>query len=96
MPAEVPGIMTQYENLINGENVIEVKPVLSNEEQAMLAAENSELELGHINESRAAGEVIKLLDDDKNDVLDNDIRHDEEVRVKEKPQQVKNIQIKLS
>jgi hypothetical protein len=32
MPAEVPGIMTQYENLIDRENVIEDKPVSSNEE----------------------------------------------------------------
>jgi hypothetical protein len=32
MPAEAPGIMTQYENLIDGENVIADKPVLSNKE----------------------------------------------------------------
>ncbi len=37
----------------------------------------------------AAGEVIKLLDDDKNDMLDNNIRHDEEIRVKKEPQQAK-------
>ncbi len=38
MPAEAPGIMTKYENLIDGENVIEDEPVLSNEERAMMAA----------------------------------------------------------
>ncbi len=38
MPAEAPGIITQYENLINGEDVIEGKPVSNNKEQAMLAA----------------------------------------------------------
>ncbi len=89
MPAEAPGIMTQYENLIDGENVIEDKPVSSNEERAMMAAENSGLEFGTVDESCATGEVIELLDDDKNDMLDNDIRHDEEKRVKEEPQQAK-------
>ena len=39
MPAEAPGIMTQYENLIDGEDVIKGKPVSNNEEQAMLAVE---------------------------------------------------------
>jgi hypothetical protein len=81
--------MTQYENLIDGENIIEDKPVSSNEEQAMLAAENSELEFGPVGESRAAGEVIKLLDDEENDMLDNNIRNDEEIRVKEEPQRAK-------
>ncbi len=28
IPAEVPGILIQYENLINGDDVIEDKPVL--------------------------------------------------------------------
>jgi hypothetical protein len=87
--AEAPGIMTQYENLIDGENIIEDEPVSSNKEQAMLAAENSRLEFGTVGKSRTAGEVIKLLDDDKNDMLDNNIRHDKEIRMKEEPQQPK-------
>ncbi len=89
MPAEAPEIMTQYENLIDGENVIEDKPVSSNEEQAMMAAENSGLEFGTVGKSPAAGELIELLDDDKNDMLDNNIWHDEQIRVKEEPQQAK-------
>jgi hypothetical protein len=76
VPAEVPGIMTQYENLIDGEDVIEGKPVSNNKEQAMLAAKNSGLEIGPINELRTTGEVIKLLDDDEVDMLDDNIRHD--------------------
>ena len=50
--------MFQYDNLIDGENVIEDKPVLNNKEQAMLATENSGLEFGPVGKSRAAGEVI--------------------------------------
>jgi hypothetical protein len=89
IPAEVPGIMTQYKNLINGENIIEDEPGSSNKEQAMLAAENSRLEFEPIGESFATGEVFELLDNDKNDVLDKDIRHDKEMRVKEEPQWAK-------
>ncbi len=36
VPAEAPWTMTQHENLIDGGNVIEDEPVLSNKEQAML------------------------------------------------------------
>ncbi len=89
VPAEAPGIMTQYENLIDGENVIEDEPVLINEERAMMAAENSGLEFGTLGISRASGKVIELLDDDENDMLDNNIRHEKEIRVKEEPQQAK-------
>jgi hypothetical protein len=55
----------------------------------MLAAENSGLEFGPVGKSRATGEVTKLLDDDKNDLLSKDIRHDKEIRMKEEPQQAK-------
>jgi hypothetical protein len=89
VPAEAPGIMTLYENLIDGGNLIEDEPVLSNKEQAMMAAENSGLEFGTVGEVRAAGEVIELLDDEENDMLDNNIGHDEEIRVKEESQQAK-------
>jgi hypothetical protein len=89
VPAEAPGIMTQYENLIDGENVIEDEPVLSDKERAMMAAENSGLEFGAVGKSHTAGEVIKLLDDDKNEMLDDNFRHGEEIRVKEEPQQAK-------
>ncbi len=87
--ADAPGIMTQYENLINGEDVIEGKPVSNDEEQAMLVAKNSGLEIRSTNKLRAAGDLIKLLDDDKVDKLDDNIRHDKEVKMKEEPQQAK-------
>jgi hypothetical protein len=44
----------------------------------MLAAENLELEFGPANKSHT-GEIIELLDDDKDDMLDNDIRDDGEM-----------------
>ena len=87
--AEAPGIMTQYENLIDGENVIEDKPVLRDKEQAMMVAENSVLEFETVGESRAAGKAIELLDYDESNMLDNDIKHDKEIRVKGEPQLAK-------
>ncbi len=54
-----------------------------------MAAENSALEFGTVGESCTAGEVIELLVDDKNDMLDDDIRHNKEIRVKKEPQQAK-------
>ncbi len=89
VPAEGAGIMTQYENLISGEDVIEGEPVSNNKEWAMLVAEILRLEIGPANKSRAAGEVIELLDDDNVDMLDDDIRHDEDVKIKEESQQAK-------
>jgi hypothetical protein len=38
IPAEAPGILTQYKNLINGDDVIEEEPVSDDQQQAMLAA----------------------------------------------------------
>jgi hypothetical protein len=89
VPAEVPGIMTQYENLIDGEEVSEDEPVSNDEDQAIMVAENSGLEIGPVNKLRATGEVIELLDDDEVDMLDDNIRHDKEVKMKEEPQQAK-------
>ncbi len=47
------------------------------------------LEIGPAKESCATGEVIKLLDDDKVDMLDDNIRHAKEVKMKEEPKQAK-------
>ncbi len=86
IPAEVPGILTQNENLINGDDVIEDKPVLDDQERAMLAAENSGLEFNPVVDPRS-GEVIRLLDDDNDDAIDDNINEDMITRVKEEEQE---------
>ncbi len=48
VPAEAPGMMTQYKNLASGEDVIGNEPILNNKEQVILVAENSELEFGPV------------------------------------------------
>jgi hypothetical protein len=86
IPAEDPGKLTQYENLINGDDVIEDEPVLDDQEQAMLAAENSGLEFNPM-VGLHCGEVIELLDDDNDDVIDDNINKDMITRVKEEEEE---------
>ncbi len=86
IPAEVPGMLTQYKNLINGNDIIENKLVLDDQEQAMLVAENSGLEINPVVGLRH-GEVIELLDDDDDDVVDDNINQDMITRVKEEEQE---------
>jgi hypothetical protein len=54
-------------------NAIEEEPVQSNEEQALLAAENSRLELGAVAIPERQ-EVIKLLDDNDKNALNDFIQ----------------------
>jgi hypothetical protein len=56
-----------------GVNAIQEEPAQSNEEQALLAAENSGLESGAVNIPEQS-EVIKLLDDDDENALNNFIQ----------------------
>jgi hypothetical protein len=69
IPAEAPGILTEREET-QGVNAIQEEPAQSNEEQALLAAEHSGLELGAVDIPKQS-EVIKLLDDDDENALNN-------------------------
>jgi hypothetical protein len=84
--AEAPGMLAQYKNLINGDDVIEDEPVSDDQEQAMLAAENSGLEFNPVVGPRR-GEMIELLYDDNDDIIDDDINKDMITRVKEEGQE---------
>ena len=67
IPAEVPGILSEHEE-VHGASPIQDKPAQSNKEGAALAAENSGMEFRLIN-VRETREVIELLDDNDEDVL---------------------------
>jgi hypothetical protein len=86
IPAEAPGMLTQYNNLINRDDVIEDKPVSDDQEQAMLVAENSGLELNPVVGLRR-GEVIELLDDNDDNVIDDNINEDMIIRVNKEEQE---------
>jgi hypothetical protein len=74
VPAESLGMMTQYENLVSGEDVNENEPISNNEEQASLATENSGLVFGPVTNTHI-GEVIELLDGNEEDALNEGIRN---------------------
>jgi hypothetical protein len=88
--AEAPVILTQYENLINGDDVIEEELVSDDQERAMLAVENSGLEFNPMVGPRR-GEVIELLDDDDDDAIDDNVNKDMITRVKEEEQEQQKV-----
>ncbi len=65
---------------INGVSLIQDAPAQSNEERAALAAENSGIKFGPINAHKTR-EVIKLLDDDDKDILNNFIQDDVAIKI---------------
>ena len=77
IPAEMPGMITEYNKMIDGDVVvIEDDPVPDEMERAALAAENSGLEFGPAPE-RVHREVIDLSDiDDDYEGTDDGIHHD--------------------
>ena len=65
IPAEAPGIMTEYETtrMLDRDGVLENEPAQNDEDLAIMAAENSGLEFNPTIRPRH-GEVIDILDDD--------------------------------
>jgi len=62
IPAEVPGMLTKLEEEYGIDDVVQDEPEMSDEQQAVLAANNSGLEV-------TRGEVIGILDDNEEDVM---------------------------
>jgi hypothetical protein len=60
VPAEAPGMITQYKNLVIGENVIKNEPISTAEERVITAAENSGLEFGSV-ANRHSGESYRIV-----------------------------------
>ncbi len=85
IPAEVPGMLTELEEEYGVDEVVQEELEESNEQQAMMAAENSGLDLLSVPTKATGGEVIKILDDNKEDVMNK--YKQEEVLPKIKPDQ---------
>jgi hypothetical protein len=69
IPVEVPGMLTELEEEYGVNDVVQDKPKESNEQQAMMVAENSGLVFLYVPTKATGGEGIKILDDDKEDVM---------------------------
>jgi hypothetical protein len=65
IPAEALGILTAIEEEYGVDDVVQDEPGLSNEQRALLAAQNSGLDFSSIPTKVNGGKVIKILDDDK-------------------------------
>jgi hypothetical protein len=69
--AEAHGILTEQEEIIGVNEVIQSEPESSDKEQAMLAVANSGIDFSLPPEDRPnRGETIKILDDKNDDILD--------------------------
>jgi hypothetical protein len=69
IPAEVPGMLTKLEEEYGVNKVVQDKPKESDEQQAMMVAENSGLDFLSVPTKATGGEVIKILDDNEEDVM---------------------------
>ncbi len=69
IPAEVPGMLTELEEEYGVNEVVQDEPEESDEQQAMMAAENSGLDFSSIPTKVTGGEVIKILDNEEEDVM---------------------------
>ncbi len=79
IPTEAPGILTAMEEEYGVDNVVQDEPGLSNEQRALLAAQNPGLDFSSIPTKVKGGEVIEILDDNEEEALNEYIK--EEVQV---------------
>ncbi len=86
IPAEAPGILTEIEEEYGVDNVVQDETELSNEQCAILAAQNSGLDFSLIPTKVNGGEVIEILDDDEEEAINEYIK--EEVQVMVEPNYV--------
>ncbi len=80
IPAKAPGMLTECEDN-HDVSPIQDKPTQSNKERAMLAAGNLGIEFRPV-DTHERCEVIKLLDDDDEDILNDFIQDDVAIKIK--------------
>ena len=85
IPADAPGMSTETEEEYGIDDVVQDKPEMSDEQRAVLAANNSGLDFSSVPTKMTGGEVIEILVDNEEGVLNEYER--EEILVKIKPDQ---------
>ena len=85
IPADVPGMLTKTEEEYGIDDVVKDEPEMSDEQRAVLAGNNSGLDFSSVPNKATWGEMIKILDDNKEDIL-NEYKQ-EEVLVEIEPDQ---------
>ncbi len=69
IPADAPGMLTELKEEYGVNEVVQDEPKESNEQRAMMVAENSGLDFSPIPTKATGGEVIKILDKKEEDVI---------------------------
>jgi hypothetical protein len=85
IPADAPGMLTKLEEECGIDDVVQDEHEMSDEQRAVLAANDSGLDFLSLSTKVTGGEVIKILDDDEEDMLNKYER--DEVLVKIEPDQ---------
>jgi hypothetical protein len=70
IPAEAPGMLTELEEAYGVDEVVQDEPEQSDEQRAILAAENLGIDFSSIPTKVSGGEVIEILNDDEEDGID--------------------------
>ncbi len=73
--------MTEIEEEYGVDNVVQDEPESSDEQRAILAAQNSRLDFSSIPTKVNDGEVIKILDDDEEEAINKYIKEEVQVMV---------------
>ncbi len=81
IPAEAPGILAEIEEEYGVDNVVQDEPELSNEQSAILAAQNSGLDFSSIPTKVNGGEINEILNDDEEEVINKYIKEEVQVMV---------------
>ena len=84
--AEAPGMLTKLEEEFGIDDAVHDEPEMSDEKQAVLAANNSGLDISSVPTKVTGGEVIEILDNNAEDMMNK--YHREEVLVKIEPDQI--------
>jgi hypothetical protein len=83
---ESPGMLTKLKEEFGINDVVQDEPKMSDEQQAVLAANNSGLDISSVPTKVTGGEVIEILDNNAEDMMNK--YHREEVLVKIEPYQI--------
>jgi hypothetical protein len=81
IPAEAPKILTAIEEEYGVDDVVQDEPELSNEQCAIVAAQNSGLDFSSMLTKMNGGEVIKILDDNEEEAINEYIKEEVQVMV---------------
>jgi hypothetical protein len=76
IPAEVPGMLPELKEENEVDEVVQDEPNESNEQQVIMLAENSGLDFSPVHTKVTGGELIEILDGNKEDVM-NEYKQEE-------------------